>query len=217
VTESSPTIEVYADVACPFTHVGLRRLVARRAQLGRDDVRLLIRAWPLELVNGEPIAPALVAEEVDALRASVAADLFGGFTTGAFPASSLPALELAHAATRIDAETGERVGLALRTALFEEGRDIAHPAVLAALAAEHGVPVDPERDRAAVLAEWRAGRDRGVRGSPEFFVGGHAWFCPALDIERVDDHLRITPDPEAMEAFLADCFGPPRRDERGQT
>jgi hypothetical protein len=31
-------IEVFADVACPFTHVGLRRFVDRRAELGRHDV-----------------------------------------------------------------------------------------------------------------------------------------------------------------------------------
>ena len=33
------SIEVFADVLCPFTHVGLRRLVARRTELGRDDPR----------------------------------------------------------------------------------------------------------------------------------------------------------------------------------
>jgi len=44
-------IEVFADVACPFTHVGLKSFVARRAGLGRDDVILRVRAWPLEIVN----------------------------------------------------------------------------------------------------------------------------------------------------------------------
>lgn len=206
MTEPTVTVEVYADVACLFTHVGLRRFVARRAELGRDDVRLRIRAWPLELVNGKPLDPVFVAEEVDALRASVAPDLFTGFAPDTFPATSLPALDLAHAAARVDAVTGERVGLALRTALFEDGHDVADPAVLAALADEHGVRVDPERDRAAVLADWEAGRARGVRGSPEFFVGGRAWFCPALEIVRVDGRLRVTPDPETTAEFLAACF-----------
>src|SRR6478735_6336015 len=40
-------IEVFADVRCPFAHVGLRRLVERRRALGRDDVRLVVRAWPM--------------------------------------------------------------------------------------------------------------------------------------------------------------------------
>ena len=50
-------LEVFADVCCPFTHVGLRRIVRRRAELGRDDVVLVVRAWPLELVNGVPLDP----------------------------------------------------------------------------------------------------------------------------------------------------------------
>ena len=76
-------VEVFADVACPFTHVGLRRLVARRAALGRDDVVLRVRAWPLELVNGRPLAADAVAEEVVELTASVA--------PGSSPASTPPA------------------------------------------------------------------------------------------------------------------------------
>lgn len=53
------TVEVFADLGCPFTHVGLRRLLARRAELARDEPVLLVRAWPLELVNGQPLAPAV--------------------------------------------------------------------------------------------------------------------------------------------------------------
>lgn len=64
-------IEVFADVVCPFTHVGLRRLVERRHELGSSAV-LRVRAWPLELVNGEPLAADVVAEEVRELREQVA-------------------------------------------------------------------------------------------------------------------------------------------------
>jgi hypothetical protein len=61
-------IEIYADVWCPFAHVGLHYVVARRADQGRDDVLLDIRAWPLELVNGTPLNPAVVASHVQELR-----------------------------------------------------------------------------------------------------------------------------------------------------
>lgn len=199
-------IEVFADVACPFTHVGLRRFVERRAALGRDDVVLRIRAWPLELVNGAPLDRRLVADEVDALRRTVAPELFAGFSAETFPTSSLAALDLAHAAYRGGDAVGEVVGLALRTALFEEGRDVSSPDVLAEVASAHGVPVDPVVDRDGVLADWEAGRARGVRGSPEFFAGGRGWFCPVLDVGEVDGRLRITPDPETMTAFLDACF-----------
>ena len=54
-----------------------------------------VKAWPLELVNGEPLAAALVAEEGPTLRAQVAPDLFEGFDRSRFPTTSLPAMALA--------------------------------------------------------------------------------------------------------------------------
>ena len=136
-------IEVFADVACPFTHVGLRRFVERRAELGRDDVTLRVRAWPLELVNDHPLDPHFIAEEVDDIRRQIAPALFQRFSEASFPVSSLPALTLAAAAYEVDLATGERVSLALRDLLFEQGIDIADTDVLARLATEHDVPVDP--------------------------------------------------------------------------
>jgi len=203
-----PTLEVFADIGCPFAYVGLRRLVARREELGRDDVVFRVHAWPLELVNGAPLDPAFIAEEVEVLRETVAPDLFVGFAQAAFPASSLPAMDVAQAAYEVDVATGERVSLALRVALFEGGRDVADPDVLAELAAAHGVKVDAGPARAGVLADWEAGTQRGVRGSPEFFVAGRAFFCPVLDISRVDGELRVRVDERSMPEFFAACFAP---------
>jgi predicted DsbA family dithiol-disulfide isomerase len=199
-------IEVFADVACPFTHVGLRRLVARRAGSGRDGPALVVRAWPLELVNGEPLDPGFVAEEVEALRDQVAPDLFAGFDPAVFPVTSIPALALAHAAYAVDVPTGERVGLALREALFERGRDICDVSVLGELASEHGVPVHAGADVAAVRADWEAGRRRGVLGSPHFFVGESGYFCPALDIRRIGGELRIRQDRGSLDRLLASAL-----------
>ncbi len=199
------TVEVFADVGCPFTHVGLRRFVERRGRAGGDEPVLVVRAWPLELVNGEPLDAGFIAEEVVSLREQVAPDLFAGFDPAAFPSTFLPALALARAAYALDLRTGETISLALRDALFERGLDVADERVLAEIAAAHGVEPPDEAARAGVLAEWEDGRRRGVRGSPEFFVGGRGYFCPSLDIRRVDGHLRIRPDPEAVEEFLAAC------------
>jgi predicted DsbA family dithiol-disulfide isomerase len=195
-------IEVFADVVCPFTHVGLRRLVERRRELGVGAV-LRVRAWPLELVNGQPLDADLVAEEVGELRDQVAPDLFTGFDPTRFPTTSLPAMTLAHVAYRRSPEVGERVSLALRHALFEEGRDIGTAEVLVDVARAHGLEPPGEVDRAEILADWEEGRRRGVQGSPHFFVGDVGFFCPALEIARVGDHLRITSDPVAFESFLA--------------
>lgn len=200
-------VEVFADVGCPFTHVGLCRFVARRAVLGRSDVVLRVRAWPLELVNGRPLDPAFIAEEVDDLRSQLVPDLFTGFDPAAFPSTSLPAMALTATAAARDLVLGERVALAVRHALFEEGRDVADPSVLAAVAAAHGLPAPGEPpDLSAVLADHEEGRRRGVIGSPHFFVADGGFFCPSLDIQRVDGHLQITADEEGFARFLDRCL-----------
>jgi predicted DsbA family dithiol-disulfide isomerase len=202
-------IEVFADVCCPFTHVGLRRLVEHREQVGRHDTVLRVRPWPLELVNGRPLDPAFIAEEVDEIREQVAQDLFVGFDVAAFPSSSVPAMALAARAYEVSDQVGERVSLALRDALFEHGLDIADAAVLADIAAQHGVDTAPaeDSDDAIVRREWEAGSARGVIGSPHFFLPDEDFFCPALHIERVDGHLRITADQEAFGRFVEDALG----------
>ena len=76
------SVEVFAEITCPFAHVGLRRFVVRREASGRAAPVLWVRAWPLELVNGEPLDPDVVARHVDELRERVAPDLFRGFDRG---------------------------------------------------------------------------------------------------------------------------------------
>ena len=211
--QGTRAIEVFADVLCPFTHVGLRRVVASREALDRRDLLIRARAWPLELVNGEPIDADLVTEEVHALRATVAHGLFQGFDPAQWPTTSLPALGLAARAYRVCDRAGERVSLALRDAVFERGRDISDRAVLASIAAScdvdvAGTPAEEAEDRAAVLADLAEGRERGVVGSPYFFVEGSGYFCPNLRIERADGRLQVAVDRSALADFLGACFGP---------
>ena len=112
------TVEVFADVLCPFTHVGLHTLIDRRTERGLDTPRLRIRAWPLELINGQPLDPDHIAAEIVALRASVRPDLFSGFSTATFPNTSMTAFALTAAADRTgDPVLIEEVGMALRDAV----------------------------------------------------------------------------------------------------
>lgn len=197
-------VEVFADVWCPFTHVGLRRFVAARRE-GRAAGTLRVRAWPLELLNGRPLDPDSVAEEIDAIRAAVDADAFAGFDRDRFPTTTLPALRLTAIADRAGVEVGEAVALELRHRLFEGGEDVSDVAVLGAVADAHGLDAgDPVVD-GAVEADLAEGRERGVIGSPHFFTPGGGYFCPALDVRRVEGHLRVTADPEGFDRFLASC------------
>ncbi|CAN5479839.1 dithiol-disulfide isomerase [soil metagenome] len=198
-------IEVFADVACPFAHVGLLRFVERRNELGRNDVFLRVRAWPLEIVNGQPLDPHFIAEEVDEIRGQIGAPTFARFSEDAFPVSSLPALTLAAAAYDNGVETGEHVSLALRDLLFEQGVDIADTEVLTRLADGHGVQADLT-DTHRVVDDHAEGVERNVIGSPHFFTPAGSFFCPSLDVHRDSDgHLRITAD-SGFDQFIATCF-----------
>lgn len=183
------TVEVFADVLCPFTHVGLHTLIDRRTERGLAEPLLAIRAWPLELVNGAPLDAHHIAAEITALRASVRPDLFAGFSIETFPATSMAAFALTAAADRHgDPAVIEGVGMAVRNAVFEEGIDIGRPEATAPIAERFGLePLDAASTMAAVRADWDEGRERGVVGSPHFFTpeGGN-WFCPGLDIRRDD-------------------------------
>jgi len=202
-------VEVFADVLCPFTHVGLHTLIDRRTQRGLTTPRLRIRAWPLELINGAPLDPQHIAAEVSALRESVRPDLFAGFSAENFPATSMAAFALTAAADRTgDVEIIEKVGMALRDAVFEKGLDIGRPEVVDTVADRFGLqPLDADATAAAVRADWEEGKRRGVVGSPHFFsADGGSWFCPGLAISRDDVGNFIVAWKEGSAAFTERVF-----------
>jgi predicted DsbA family dithiol-disulfide isomerase len=204
------TVEVFADVLCPFTHVGLHTLIDRRRERGIDHPRLRMRAWPLELINGKPLDPDHIAAEIVALRDSVRPDLFTGFSVGTFPNTSMAAFALTAAADRTeDPVLIEDVGMALRDAVFEGGLDIGRPEVVRSLAARFGLtPLDADATEAAVRADWDEGKRRGVVGSPHFFTpDGGGWFCPGLAISRDDAGAFVVAWKEGSQAFVDSVFG----------
>ena len=204
------SVEVFADILCPFTHVGLHTLIDRRRERGLTEPRLRIRAWPLELISGQPLDPQHIGAEITALRASVRPDLFAGFSVDTFPATSMAGFALTAAADRTgDPVLVEEVGMALRNLVFEEGLDIGQPEVVAPIAERFGLePLDADATAAAVRADWDEGRDRGVIGSPHFFTGEDgSWFCPGLAISRDDVGNFIIAWKQGSEAFVDGVFG----------
>lgn len=200
-------LEVFADVACPFAHAGLARFQAFRQEHGRSGPVLRVRAWPLELVNAKALDGPSLTPKIAALRADVAADLFTGFDERNFPATSLPAMTSEAAAYRVGAATGERLSLALRHALFEEGLDVSDPDVLRRLREAHDVPTPTAADEAAVRADYDEGKRRGVDGSPHFFTPDGDFFCPSLDIDHDADGYDVTFDAAGFGHFVTTVFG----------
>jgi 2-hydroxychromene-2-carboxylate isomerase len=102
---------------------------------------------------------------------------------------------------------GEDVSLALRNALFEDGIDISDPDALSDIVRVEGVDSFGVTDERAVLADWREGTGRGVKGSPHFFCGDADAFCPSLDISKDGTgHLDVRRNMESLDAFLENCF-----------
>lgn len=203
----APTIEIFADVLCPFAHVGIHKVLEARLDRGGSSPGLWIRAWPLEIVNDSPWDPELIAEEVAALRATVAPELFGGFDVTTFPATSLGALALAAAAYRSGPLVGEAVSIELRNRVWERGEDVASIEVLADIGAVHGIEVT-DADRASVEADHAEGGTRGVVGSPYFFAGDEGFFCPAFAVSHDDEGFHVEPRTERFAAFLDTALEP---------
>jgi predicted DsbA family dithiol-disulfide isomerase len=200
-------IEVFADIWCPFAHVGLRCARDQRDATGREDVIIRVRPWPLELVNGAPMDPAKTTAHIEHLRHQVDGTLFAGFDPSTFPTSTLDSLALIEHAYDIDVRLGELATFAVRDALFEKGLDISDPSVLASIADALGIGPAAEIDREAVVASWHDGQGRGVKGSPHFFHGDREVFCPTLDISRDDaGDVSIALNIERLNAFLEFCF-----------
>lgn len=171
------------------------------------EVPLLVRAWPLELINGKPLDPVVTATHVAELR-DVVPDLFARFEPTAMPASTLSALALVEALNDMDPWRGERVSVLLRDTLFEQGRPI-DDALLATLALDNGLDESVLGEVGRVEERWAEGQARGVKGSPHIFVGHEDMFCPLLDIERdqfgaLQMHERL----ERLRSLLADGLGP---------
>lgn len=200
------SLEVFADVACPFAHVGLGRFAAFRRRRGLCEPILRVRAWPLELVNGSALDGPSLVPKVEAIRADVAPDLFAGFDPLRFPATSLPALVSEAAAYRVGLQVGEHFSLGVRHALFDEGRDVSDDDVLRALRDQHGVPDPMPVDEAAVRADLTDGTHRGVSGSPHFFTPDGDFYCPSLAIEHDEDGYDVTFDAAGFERFVDAVF-----------
>ncbi|MEO1059563.1 MAG: DsbA family protein [Actinomycetota bacterium] len=208
-----PTVEVFADITCPFTHVGLQRIVPMLSSSGRAAV-LYVRSWPLEWVNDEPLQYDAVVAKAEALTAQLGGDAFSGLRADTWPDTTIPALALVAHAYAGDPATGLALSLDLRSGLFQRGHDISDPEVLAEYARAHALhqaignkaQLDGE---AMVRDDYEEGQRLGVDGSPHFFIGSANFFCPALDIGH-DDQGALTArlDTAGLDAFLAQLKTP---------
>jgi predicted DsbA family dithiol-disulfide isomerase len=194
VTETSTatrlTIDVFADVVCPWCYIGEKRL--ERALAERPQLEVTRRWRPFQL---QPHLPAGGLPWPDFVRAK-----FGGFqhanplfervaTIGAAVGATFdfgrifnaPNTADAHRLILFAAEAGDEWPLVERLfrAHFAEGRDVGDRETLAELAGAAGLDAEAarrylagEQNRDAVTQSQRAAAHLGVSGVPFFVFGG---------------------------------------------
>ena len=208
VVEFEPIeIEFVADLACPWCYLGLVRLDRARAM--RPD-------WPVR-VHWRPflLNPHLPPEGMD--RASYVRQKFGGdakqvyqrivdstradgveFAFERMPRT--PNTTLAQRLILFAEEQGhaDAVIRALFRALFQEGRDVGRPEVLAAIAGEAGLERDEvsaflagDRLEHEVLAAHQQAARAGLQGVPVFIVGREHAITGAQPPEILADLLDV--------------------------
>lgn len=187
-------IDVWSDIACPWCHVGKRRLEGALARFPhRDAVEVVWRAFELD-----PTAPRVID-----LSVSYAARLAKKYGSSVADAEGMiermtdvarrDGLDFhferirpgntfdAHRVLHLAAERGRQDAVKERffRAYLSEGEAIGEPEVLVRLAAEAGLDPDEVRSTLAsdahasdVRAEEDEARELGIRGVPFFVLGG---------------------------------------------
>lgn len=173
---SSTVLRFTYDVVCPYAWVASTQVAALAARHGAtvhwDPILLggVFQAIAAPEVPAAGWAPAKAAlGRLDIHRQADRAGLSLRFPT-AHPRRTVDAMRLCVAATD---DQRPAVTAALYRAYWTEGRDVSDPAVVDAIAEEHGVPVAAIRDPAtkqALRARTAAAVERGVFGVPSLQV-----------------------------------------------
>ncbi len=175
------TIVVFADIACPWSHLAAHRLFQARARLGLEDAVVFdLRAFPLELFNEQPTPKRILDAEipvVGALDPSAGWNMWQRQTYD-YPVTTLLALEAVQAAKDQGLKASEALDRALRVALFRDGRNISmfHEIVEVARGCDEVDPtllVKALRDgtaRELVFEHKEEAEEIDVEGSPHLFL-----------------------------------------------
>jgi len=117
----------------------------------------------------------------------------------------LPALTLAAAEYGHDVRTGEAVSMALRRALFEDGRDIPDDRLLRPVAASWDLEGVDKRLLGRPFG-WGLRERARCPGVTALLLRRHGCVLPTLDIERAPvGHLLLARNRERLNAFLDIC------------
>lgn len=194
LTPTPGTIAIYSDTWCAFGHLAVHRLHAARSRLGLEDtVRFDHRAFPMELLNGNPGSRPGSDSEVPTVGACEpdAGWQLWQAPDWLYPSTSLPALEAVQAAKEQSLRASEQLDRGLRAAFWTQSRCISNRAVILAVAA--ALPdVDAQlledalelgTARATLARHTRESRSDAVVCSPHIFLpDGSDHANPGVDV-----------------------------------
>ena len=188
-------VEIWSDIACPWCHVGKRRLEAALAQFPhREDVEIVWRAFELDpraprvrtseqsyaerIANKYGTTPERAQRMVDDMTRVAAEDGLDFHFERVKPGNTFDAHRLLHLAGEKGAAVQDAVKERFLRAYLSEGEAIGDPETLARLAGEAGLAADEVRrvlDGDVHAEEVR--RDEaeahafGIQGVPFFAIG----------------------------------------------
>lgn len=224
ITADEGTIVIFGDIACPWAHLAVYRLLAARERLGLEDRVLLDhRAFPLELINRRPTPKPALDAEVAVLGAhepEAAWQVWQG-ADYKYPVTTLPALEAVEAAKEQGLRASEQLDRALRLAFFAESKTISMRHVIEEVASgcselDTGKlleALDEGRARAAVMEQAQVAGSDEVQGSPHLFLpDGSSVHNPGIEMHWEGEHGKGFPvidadEPEVYEQLLRTAAG----------
>ena len=190
-------ITVWSDVGCPWASLALHTLHEGARERG-VDLRIDHRAFPLELLNGEPTPKPTHDAEVAAITSVVPTVGWSEWAApdSTYPVTTLPAMEAVQAAKAQGLAAADELDAALRRACFVEHRCISiHPVIEEVARSCPGVDADAlmgalrhGAGRERVYADLDEARSGEVQGSPHLWTeAGPFAVNPGVDDAQ---HLR---------------------------
>ncbi len=173
------TIELYADIYCPYAYLTAYRLRKLRAEYA-GRVEVVHRSLALEYVNREPTPKRVLDMELPILMLEEPEIPYQPWAApdSAWPVTMWPAFEAVKCAERQSLALADELDWRIRAAFFGESRCVSMRHILIELAGEAGLDVeqfsadfDSGFAKSQVVAEARRGWEvLRVDGSPTFVL-----------------------------------------------
>ena len=199
MTKPRMTVDVVADVVCPWCYVGVKSFLASRDSL-KEEFDIIPRFRPYQLNPGLPLsgvdrhdyyrAKFPDAEALAAAREAIRQNArTSGFDFDPAAPALLPNTVKAHQIIRLAHFTGEQEAavLGIYHAFWDDLKNIGDDAVLVEIAAGAGIDeglaaaaLSSREDAAMVEAESDSFRNAGVTGVPTFIVNERTGFSGGM-------------------------------------